>query len=157
MTARAFWIIVGSPENFATTRANGFTIQSIKSRHRKKAEQMNPGDRLAWYVTGVKSFAGVASITSECFEDHTPIWKSTNKQRDAEDYPWRFHIRADCVLPDGGYVEAEPIARKMTYVGKWPAANWTLAFQGNVHKVDEGDFALIEAAVNAAALAGVGD
>jgi hypothetical protein len=157
MSDRAYWIIVGSPENFATTRAQGFAIQGIKSRHRKKAEQMRPGDKLAWYVTGVKAFAGVATITSESFEDHTPIWKSTNKQRAAEDYPWRFHISADVALPDGEFVEAEPIARKMAYVGKWPAANWTLAFQGNVHKVDEGDFALIESAVKAAALAGVGD
>lgn len=157
MAERSYWIIVGSPENFATTRANGFTIQGIKSRHRKKAEQMRPGDRLAWYVTGVKAFAGVGSITSEAFEDHTPIWKSTNKNREAEDYPWRFHIHAATVLPMGEYVEAEPIARNMTYVGKWPAANWTLAFQGNVHKVDESDFALIESAVKAGRSVAVGD
>ena len=70
------WIIVGSPDNFAATRGQGFTIQGIKSRHRKKAEAMRPGDRIVWYITGVKAFAGVATITSGYFEDHTPIWKS---------------------------------------------------------------------------------
>jgi hypothetical protein len=157
MAERSYWIIVGSPENFAATRAHGFTLQGIKSRHRKKAEQMRSGDRLAWYVTGVKAFGGVGTITSESFEDHTPIWKSTNKNRAAEDYPYRFTIKADTVLPDGEFVEAEPIARTMSYVSKWPAANWTLAFQGNVHKVEADDFALIEQAVQAATPTTVGD
>jgi hypothetical protein len=48
-----YWIIVGSPENFARTRARGFTVQGIKSRHRKKAEKMKPGDKIVWYLTGV--------------------------------------------------------------------------------------------------------
>ena len=38
----------------------------------------------------------------------------------------------------------------MTYVAKWPAANWTLAFQGNVHKIDDADFALIANALREA-------
>jgi len=157
MAKRSYWIIVGSPENFATTRAHGFTVQGIKSRHRKKAEQMQPGDRIAWYVTGAKAFAGVATITSEYFEDHTPIWKSTNKNRAAEDYPYRVTIKADTVLPEGEFVEAEPLARRMSYVCKWPAANWTLAFQGNVHKIDADDFTLVEQSVKAATPAAIAD
>lgn len=35
----------------------------------------------------------------------------------------------------------------MTYVAKWPEKNWTLAFQGNVHTIDDDDFARIEAAL----------
>lgn len=155
MSNHTNWIVVGSPENFAATRAHGFTIQGLKSRHRKKAESMQPGDRITWYITGVKAFAGCATITSEYFEDHTPIWKSKDPKRDAEDYPWRVNIAADIVLDEGGFVEAEPIALQMRHVAKWPAANWTLAFQGNVHKVDDDDFGLIEAAVAEAAAAPV--
>jgi predicted RNA-binding protein len=149
------WIIVGSLENFRTTREHGFTVQGIKSRHRKKAEQMKPGDRMTWYVTGLKAFAGTATIASEYYEDHTVIWKSTNKNRDDEDYPFRFGIEADKVLEEEAFVDAEPVARQMTHVAKWPAANWTLAFQGNVHKIDASDFAIIEEAVASAALTSV--
>ena len=46
---------------------------------------------------------------------------------------------------------AEPLARQMTYAKKWPAEHWTLAFQGNVHLVPEEDYALIRAAIEAAA------
>ncbi len=147
MSDSGYWVIVGSPENFATTREHGFTIQGMKSRHRKKAEQMKPGDKLIYYVTGLKAFGGVATITSEYFEDHTIIWRSTNKKRGDEDYPYRVNIEPDVILDDGEYLPAEPVARAMKYVQKWPAENWTLAFQGNVHRIDEEDFALVRDAI----------
>ena len=155
MSDRSNWIIVGSLENFNTTREQGFTVQGIKSRHRKKADQMRPGDRIAWYVTGIKAFAGTATITSEYYEDHTVIWKSTNKKRDDEVYPFRFKISPDTILDGEEFVDAEPVARQMVHVSKWPEANWTLAFQGNVHKIDDADFQIIEEAVRSAAPAEV--
>lgn len=145
------WIIVGSPDNFAATGAHGFTVQGIKTRHRRKAEAMRPGDRIVWYITGAKAFAGHALITSESYEDHTPIWKSKDPKRDAEDYPWRFGIEATCVLEQSAWVLAEPLVPAMHHASKWPAANWTLAFQGNVHKLDAYDGDLLVGAINAAA------
>jgi hypothetical protein len=145
----SYWIIVGSPDNFAKTRARGFTVQGIKSRHRKKAERMKPGDKLVWYLTGVKAFGGVATITSPYFESHERIWQSGDPKKDAEDYPFRVEIAADVVLDEPEWVAAEPIARQMAYVSKWPAGNWTLAFQGNVHVIDESDFAIIQSAIAA--------
>jgi predicted RNA-binding protein len=150
MSNHTNWIIVGSSDNFAATRELGFTMQGIKSRHRKKAQAMQPGDRIVWYITGVKAFAGFATITSEFFEDHTPIWKSKDPKKDAEDYPFRVKIEPVITLDTADFVPAEPIARQMTYVSKWPAANWTLAFQGNVHKIDDQDFELIESALRLA-------
>jgi hypothetical protein len=147
MAPSNFWIIVGSPDNFRKTRELGFTVQGIKSRHRKKAERMQPGDQLAWYLTGVKAFGGVATITSPYFESHDRIWQSGDPKKEAEDYPFRVEIRPDLVLDEGEWAPAEPVARQMTYVSKWPASNWTLAFQGNVHLIDDSDFELIRAAI----------
>jgi len=148
--AQGYWIVVGSPENFEATRAHGFTIQGFKSRHRKKVEQMQPGDKLVYYITGEKAFAAIATVTSAMFEDHTIIWRSRDPKKAAEDYPWRVQIKPDIVLPPGQYVPAEPLARQMTYTAKWPADHWTLAFQGNLHRIDEGDFQLIHAALREA-------
>ncbi len=142
-----YWIIVGSPDNFAKTRELGFTIQGIKSRHRKKAEKMQPGDKIAYYVTGLKSFAGTATITSPYFESREPIWKSKDPKKDAEDYPFRVEIEKDVILDDGNFLPAEGLARQMAYASKWPAEHWTLAFQGNVHNIPASDFDLIEAAI----------
>jgi len=146
-----YWIIVGSPDNFAKTEQLGFKVQGIKSRHRKKAEQMKPGDKMIYYITGHKAFAAISTITSEYFESTEPIWKS--KKKDQEDYPFRVETKSDLVLDEADWVDAEPLARQMEYASKWPAKNWTLAFQGNVHKVPEGDYDLVKGALESAPVA----
>ena len=97
-TEPTYWIIVGSPDNFERTRELGFTVQGMKSRHRKKAERLKPGDKIVWYLTGVKAFGGVATVTSTYFEAHDRIWQSGDPKKDAEDYPFRFNIEPDVVL-----------------------------------------------------------
>lgn len=150
-----YWIIVGSPSNFERTASLNFTIQGIKSRHRKKAERMKPGDKIVYYLTGIKAFGGVASVTSTFFESHDRIWASGDPKKATEDYPYRVRIEPDLVLPPNAFVEAEPVARRMAYVAKWPAANWTLAFQGNVHEIGEDDYRLIREAIEARVPAGM--
>ncbi len=108
---------------------------------------MQPGDRLAWYVTGAKAFAGTATMISGYVESHERIWGSSNPAKADEDYPFRVQIEPDLILEDEAFVDAEPIARQMDYAKKWPSANWTLAFQGNVHEIGDGDFDLIREAI----------
>jgi hypothetical protein len=151
-----YWIIVGSPANFATTAALGFTVQGMKSRHRKKAERMGPGDKIAYYITGRKAFAGISTIESPFFESHERIWTSTDPKKAAEDYPYRVRISPDVILAETDYVKAEGVARQMTYTKKWPEKNWTLAFQGNVHEIGAEDFQLIRDAITARAPVGAG-
>ena len=143
----SYWIIVGSPDNFERSEKRGFTVQGMKSRHRKKADRMKAGDKIIYYLTGIKAFGGIATITSPYFESHDRIWQSGDPKKETEDYPFRVNIKPDLVLTAKTATPAEPIARQMTYVSKWPAANWTLAFQGNVHEIDEGDYNLIRKAI----------
>jgi len=152
------WIITGSLDNFRATREHGFTVQGLKSRHRKTAEKIRPGDRITWYITGIKAFGATATVTSEYFEDHTPIWCATGNKK-ADDYPFRFNIEPNVVLDEEHFVDAEPVARQLKHVAKWPAENWTLAFQGNIRAVDDEDFEIIEQAIKDAARepASVGD
>lgn len=153
MPDKSNWIITGSLENFQTTRKHGFTIQGLKSRHRKAAERIRPGDRLAWYVTGVKAFGATATVTSEYYEDHTPVWITTDPKKKADIYPFRFKIKGDVILDESEFVDAEPVARQLNHVAKWPPANWTLAFQGNIRAVDDHDFEILEDALKSAAKA----
>lgn len=144
---QSFWIVVGSPDNFAKTRDHNFTIQGMKTRQRKKAAQMQPGDKIIYYITGEKAFGGIATITSEAFEDSTIIWTSNNKKREDEVYPHRVNIEPDIILDDDNFLEAEDTALQMKHVQKWPARNWTLAFQGNVHKIEKDDYELLREAI----------
>jgi hypothetical protein len=156
MSATGYWIVVGSPENFQRTAEHGFTVQGLKSRHRKKAERMKAGDKIIYYLTGRKAFGGIATIESDYYEAHDRIWESGDPKKAAEDYPFRVQISPDVILPLAEAVPAEGVARQMTYVAKWPANNWTLAFQGNVHEIGESDYRLIRDAIEAAVPAGAG-
>ncbi len=68
-------------------------MQGIKSRHRKKADRMKPGDKIVYYLTGLKAFAGISTITSIAFESHDRIWSSGDPKKEAEDYPFRVNTR----------------------------------------------------------------
>jgi hypothetical protein len=153
MSENANWIITGSVENFRATRERDFTVQGLKSRHRKTAEKIRPGDRITWYITGIKALGATATVTSEYFEDHTPIWCSDKKKKTEDDYPFRFEIKPDVVLDEEDLIDAEPVARQLRHVSKWPEKNWTLAFQGNIRPIDDDDFAIIEDALKEASLA----
>lgn len=139
-----YWMLVSSPENFERSREDGFTVAGMKSRHRRKAERVCPGDRVLFYLTGVQSWGGTATALSAYREDHSPLWRS---KKDGEDYPFRFDIRPDVILPAGGLVRAVDLLPRLEWVKKWPAEHWHLAFQGNVHLLPETDFATIEAAL----------
>jgi len=136
-----YWMIVSSPDNIRKTREHGFTIQGLKSRHRRRVETMRVGDRLLYYVTGRMGFAATVTVTSPMYEDHTPIWRSARRD---EDYPWRVHIRADILLEETDWVPAKELAYRLDYVRKWPPEHWTLAFQGHIHALPRTDFAVIE-------------
>jgi hypothetical protein len=102
---------------------------------------MEPGDRLVYYITGVQRFGATATVTSQCFEDHDPIWKSNGKP---DDYPWRVNVEANAVLEDPSFLDAREIGPRMEYVKRWPPEYWPLAFQGNLHILPKSDFELLE-------------
>jgi hypothetical protein len=142
-TARTgqYWMIVSSLDNFRKTQERGFTVQGIKTRHRKRAEMMKSGDRLLFYVTGRMAFTATCTLTSPMFEEHTHVWRTTRRD---EDYPWRVRIRPELVLEEPDWVPAKDLAYRLEYVRKWPPEHWTLAFQGHIHQLLQKDFKLIE-------------
>jgi predicted RNA-binding protein len=136
-----YWMIVSSPDNFRKTRELGYTIQGLKSRHRRRVETMRVGDRVLYYITGRMAFAATVTVASPMYEDHTPIWRSARRD---EDYPWRVHIRQDVILEDVDWIPAKELAYRLDYVRKWPPEHWTLAFQGHIHALPRNDFAIVE-------------
>src|SRR6185503_16880119 len=136
------WMIVMSPENFEISRERGFDVVGLKSRHRKKAERMALGDRVLFYVAGRQVFPLTATVSSTFFEDHSPIWVSTERRPDAA--PWRVQVRSDTVLQWYEYLDARQIAPRMLYVKRWAPEDWPLAFQGQIHLLSSQDFAMIE-------------
>lgn len=137
-------MLVTTPHNYARTRAHRFTVQGVKTRHRRKAERIAPGDRICWYLVGVGGFVATATVASPAFMDATPIWKST---AGADPYPWRFKIVRDIVRDAGDAVPAVTLVDRLAFTRRWPRPHWRLAFQGNLHEIGRRDFSVIERAL----------
>jgi hypothetical protein len=51
-------VLTGSLENFRATREHDFRVIGAKERRRRLAEQIEPGDRIVFFVTGFRRSAG---------------------------------------------------------------------------------------------------
>jgi predicted RNA-binding protein len=143
------WVLTGSPENFEATRERGFRVIGMKEGRRNMAEQIEPGDRIVFYLTRVKEFAAIVRVTGEMYEDRAKIWPG--KPGKADPYPWRFETEPELVLEEGEHVPAEDLADDLEHIRKWPREHWTLAFQGQLRTVPEADGRLLEERMRAAA------
>ncbi|HEY3330253.1 MAG TPA: EVE domain-containing protein [Capsulimonadaceae bacterium] len=146
MSDRTNWLLVSSPDNFETSRARGFDIAGMKSRHRKKAERVKAGDRVVYYTVGLKAVAGISEATGPYFESSEHIWTSN---KEGEEYPFRFPVKPLYIRDKGDYVPMVDLVPVLEYPKRWPAEHWTLAWQGNVHVLSDADYQIIEDAVRA--------
>lgn len=146
------WVLTGSIENLRATRERGFTLIGAKEGRRGMAEQIEPGDRIVFYVTKVQAFGPIVTVTSEMFEDRAKVWPG--KPGKVDPYPWRFETEPVVVLEEDELVDAEPLAPRLEHVRKWPAEHWQLAFQGQLRTIGERDAELLEREIRAAAGAG---
>lgn len=144
MAERTNWLLVSAPENFETSRARGFDVAGMKSRHRKKAEKVRAGDRVIYYLTQVKAVGGISEVTGPYFESEEHIWTSS---KEGEEYPFRFPVKPLFIRDKGDYVAMVDLVPALDYVKRWPPEHWTLAFQGNVRVLNDHDYDLIEKAV----------
>jgi predicted RNA-binding protein len=132
------WILTGSLENFQINCERGFDLIGFKERRRRQAEEMEPGDEIVFYVTGVQAFGAAARVTSHSFEDRSPIWPQ-GKKKSPEDYPWRVKAEPVVVLEESEFIPAEDLLDELEHTRKWPREHWHLAFQGQLRTVGVAD------------------
>jgi predicted RNA-binding protein len=146
------WVLTGSLDNFRATREHGFKVIGAKERRRGMAEQMEPGDLIVFYLTGVQALGGIVRVTGEMFEDRTPLWPGKPGNPDA--YPWRFETEPVVALDEDSFVPADEVVHELEHARKWPPEHWHLAFQGQLRAVSDSDAELLESRLREAARAG---
>jgi len=144
-----YWIVVGSPENFQIAIQRKFDLFGFKSTRRRESGEMQPGDKLVFYLTGIKKFGGIATVTSDAFEDHKKIFKSEKKP--GEDYPFRVKTKADVVPAEDRWLYVPDYVPLLEFTRQGATKSWALFFQGNLHKISSADYKLLEREMRAAA------
>ena len=136
-----FWMIVESPENFEITRDVGFTLYGFGEKYRRRAERMQPDDRVLFYVKEMRKWTATATIASRYFEDNRPMWKPNSF---GEQFRYRVKLSPDIILEEKDYIDALILAPRLEYVKKWLPEDWPLAFHESLHLLPQRDFRLIE-------------
>ncbi len=136
-----YWMVTISLENFQISKQMNFKVQGFKASFRKRAQRMQPEDRVLYYIEGIQKFGATATLTSAYFEDHKPIWKSHNGR---DDYPHRVNLELNYILKEEDLIDASQIGPRLDYVKRWAPEKWPLAFQGSLHLLPKKDFSLIE-------------
>ena len=142
LMAKNYWMVVLSPENFEITKERGFKLHGMKSRYRRRAQRMEPDDRVLIYVSEWRKWLATARITSKYFQDRSPVWKSSNGKN--EDYPYRVNMRPDIVLKERDFIDAMELAPRLEYIKRWPPEIWPLAFMDSLHLIPQRDYRLVE-------------
>lgn len=143
------WIVVGGKEIYDTTRELGFTKHGLKSTRRKMVQQIQPGNTVTFYISGRKQLASMVRVTSPVVEEHTRTWFSAKKPEEL--YPYRIGIEPLVILDEADWLDAEAFHDRFEWTQRWPRANWTLAYQGNLHEITEADYELLRADMERAA------
>lgn len=138
------WIVVGSPENFEVLRTRKFDLAAFKSSRQKQSAEMQPGDRLVHYLTGVVQFGGVVEVTGEAYEDNSDIGLASEGKED-EDFPYRISTKPVVVAKPGKEVEVREITDLLDKTRNFGPKKLGMAFRGNLHKISDGDLKVIEA------------
>lgn len=137
---RNFWMVVCNEENYHITKDLDFTVQGLKAEYRRKVQRVESGDRLLYYVSGIRCFTATATLTSTYREEETQVWKNEGRAN----WLYRIDIKPEVVLEETQYIKAGLLAHRLDYIRRWPPENWFMAFQGNLHLLPKNDFFIIE-------------
>ncbi len=137
---RNFWMITCNEENFNITKGLNFASQGLKAQHRRKVQRVEVGDRVLFYVTGIRRFTATATVTAPYEDDGESVWTKEGNTG----WQYKIGIKPEVVLDDSQYMQAGLLAHRLEYIRRWPPENWYMAFQGNLHLLPKNDFFIIE-------------
>lgn len=144
--AKNYWMVITSPENFEITKERGFKMQGLKAIHERKIRRIAPGDRLIYYLYGIRCFPATTTVKSSYYEDSSIVW---NKEGSSE-LKLIVDIEPNIVLEEENFIKAGLIAPRLDYLRKWAPEDWPLAFVGNLHLMSKADFMLLEGEIKRA-------
>ena len=136
-----YWMIVTGLEVFRATSEAGFRTQRLMVRQRKKAQRVERGDRLLYYISVTRYFGAIVTATSPYFEQRPG-------QEPEEGLPYGafgVNVQPDMVLAEEDFIDARELAPRLEYVRKWTPEQWYMAFaQSRLHLLPKRDFLLVE-------------
>ena len=137
------WINVGTPDNFEILRKRGFDLSPFKSSRKKQSSEMQPGDRIVYYLTKEVLFGGVVEVTGTAYEDTSDIGLES-EGRPGEDYPYRIATKPVVIAKPGNAIDVRDITDLLDKTRSFGPKKLGMCFRGNLHRISEADLKVIE-------------
>ena len=76
-----YWMFVDNSENSVITREKGYKIFGMSAKYKRRAQRMHAKDRVIFFDRNRKCWTASATITSDYFEDESPIWMPSDQPK----------------------------------------------------------------------------
>jgi len=131
------WIAVVSRDSWSRLTNDGLSYTLLSPRSARVAAVLRSGHRIAFYVTGVSAFCGIADVVGKSIA-RTTVWPQGA-------YPYRVPLAPQIGLPAEKGVKVKPLLDKLKFVAK--KESWEQYFRTTIRITTDADFAVIERAL----------
>ena len=101
----------------------------------KRMLELEKGDKVIFYATGISKFAGIFEVTEPFYESEEKIWED-------DIYPYRVRIKPVIYLPKEKWIDVRTLVNDLEYFRN--KDKWSLHFLNNLMPVSEKDYELIK-------------
>ncbi len=136
-----YWMFAETEENSSTTRELGLTLFGMISKYKKRAQRMQPNDRVIFYIRQKMCWVASATVISKSYVDEELIWGDESTSRE---YKHRVKLKPDHILNREEFIDGLLIGPSLEYVKRWSPEYWPLAFWEKLHLLPQKDFRLLE-------------
>ena len=133
MTKRNYWLDLFTGATWDEFKKAGGKISGFRQSRWKTVQKIKPGDYLLCYLTGVSRFIAILEVTSEPFQEDSPIWKD-------EDFPSRFKVKPIVELTPETAIPVLELKDRLSFFENLTSPHaWTGRFRGSPTKWEPSD------------------
>ena len=130
-----FWMSVQKLDDFENLKKEDFNELVIPKNSQKKANRMEPNDRLIFYITELKEWAASGTVDSHNF---------SKEEKKEEDLIYKATISINYLLNEEDYIKGTILGPSLYYLRNWNPEKWNLAFTDPLYLLPRQDFKVIE-------------
>ena len=134
-----YWLDLFTVKTLEEFQKAGAKVSGFRERRFHTCEQIQPGDKLLCYVTGISRWVGVLRVTKPVYRSEERIW-------DMEVFPVRLGVEAEILLPPEHGIPHQIFCRSLHS----PARSWSGYLRGSPTRLQKEDAEVILKAIQAA-------
>jgi restriction system protein len=134
-----YWLDLFTVKTLEEFQKAGAKVSGFRDRRIRICEQIQPGDKLLCYVTGISRWVGVLRVTKPAYRSEERIW-------DMEVFPLRLGVEPEILLPPEHGIPHQTLQPSLHS----PARSWAGYLRGSPTRLQKEDAEVILDAIQRA-------